>query len=49
MQGGKEGVVQKKITFDDYKKMSVQRGEQWRVMNTFKSRVHEIYTETTKE
>lgn len=45
-KGVKKGIVKKYISFEDYKKCFCNREEQQRSMNTFRSRKHNIYTET---
>ena len=44
-KGMKQGVVEKTITFDDYKKCLFSGEKQYRQMNVFRSRKHEIFTE----
>jgi hypothetical protein len=45
-KGVKKKVVEKNITFDDYKECLFSGIEQYRKMNVIRSRGHEIYTET---
>ena len=45
-KGVKKGVVKKKLSFEDYKKCLLSEKEQYRTMNMFRSRKHNIYTET---
>ena len=45
-KGIKKGVVKKKIMFKDYQKCLFSEKEQYRSMNTFRSRKHNIYTES---
>ena len=44
-KGMKESVVKRTITFDDYKKCLFDGEKQYRQMNVFRSRKHEIFTE----
>jgi hypothetical protein len=44
-KGIKKTVTRKEITFDNYKKCLFSGKRQWRGMNVFRSRLHEIYTE----
>jgi hypothetical protein len=44
-KGIKKRVVEKNITFDDYKECLFSRTEQLRKMNVIRSHCHEIYTE----
>ena len=44
-KGVKQGVVEKTITFDDYKTCLFSGEKQYRQMMTFRSRKHEIFTE----
>ena len=44
-KGVKKRFVKKEITFDNYKRCLFSGEKQWRGMNTFRSRLHEIYTE----
>ena len=44
-KGVKKGVVKNEITFEDYKKCLFSEKTQYRSMNTFRSRKHNIYTE----
>ena len=44
-KGVKKGVVKNKITFKDYKDCLFSEEKQYKSMNTFRSRKHEIYTE----
>ena len=44
-KGVKQSVVEKTITFDDYKKCLFSGENQYRQMMTFRSRKHEIFTE----
>ena len=48
-KGVKKGVVKKKITFEDYKKCLFTKKEQHRTTNTFRSRKHDIYTESVNK
>ena len=45
-KGVKKGVVRNHISFEDYKKCLFTKEEQHRSINTFRSRKHNIYTET---
>ena len=45
-KGVKKGVVKKEISFKDYKRCLFSGEKQHRSMNTFRSRNHNIYTET---
>ena len=44
-KGVKKAVIKKEITFDNYKECLFSSKRQWRGMNVFRSRLHEIYTE----
>ena len=44
-KGIKKGVVKNEITFEDYKKCLFSQKTQYKSMNTFRSRRHDIYTE----
>ena len=44
-KGVKKAVIKKEITFDNYKECLFSGKRQWRGMNVFRSRLHEIYTE----
>ena len=44
-KGMKEGVVKSKISFNDYKRCLFNGKNQYRQMNVFRSRKHEIFTE----
>ena len=44
-KGMKQGVVEKTITFNDYKKCLLNGKPEYRQMMTFRSRKHEIFTE----
>jgi hypothetical protein len=44
-KGVKKVVIKKEITFENYKECLFSGKKQWRVMNVFRSRLHEIYTE----
>ena len=44
-KGVKKGVVKNEITFEDYKKCLFSQETQYKTMNTFRSRKHDIYTE----
>ena len=44
-KGVKKGVVKNEITFKDYKKCLFSQETQYKSMNTFRSRKHNIYTE----
>jgi hypothetical protein len=44
-KGVKKVVIEKEITFENYKECLFSRGKQWRGMNVFRSRGHDIYTE----
>ena len=44
-KGMKEGVVENKITFDDYKTCLFSGEKQYRQMNVFRTQKHEIFTE----
>ena len=44
-KGVKQSVVEKKITFNDYKTCLFSGKQQYRQMNVFRSRKHEIFTE----
>ena len=44
-KGVKKAVIKKEITFDNYKECLFSGKKQWRGMNVFRSRLHEIYTE----
>jgi hypothetical protein len=41
----KKTTIKKEITFDNYKECLFSGEKQWRGMNVFRSRLHEIYTE----
>ena len=43
-KGVKKVLVKKKISFEDCKKCLFSEKEQYRTMNTFRSRKHDIYT-----
>ena len=45
-KGVKKGVVKKEITLEDYKNCLFTKQEQQRTMNTFRSRKHNICTES---
>ena len=45
-KGVKKGVVKKEITLEDYKNCLFTKEEQQRTMNAFRSRKHNIYTES---
>ena len=44
-KGVKKATIRKEITFDNYKECLFSGKKQWRGMNVFRSRLHEIYTE----
>ena len=44
-KGVKKTTIKKEITFDNYKECLFSGEKQWRGMNVFRSRLHEIYTE----
>ena len=44
-KGAKKAIIKKEITFDNYKECLFSGKRQWREMNVFRSRWHEIYTE----
>ena len=44
-KGVKQGVVENKITFDDYKRCLFSGDKQYRQMNVFRTQKHEIFTE----
>ena len=44
-KGVKKVVIKKEITFENYKECLFSGEKQWRGMNVFRSRLHEIYTE----
>jgi hypothetical protein len=44
-KGVKKTTIRKEITFDNYKECLFSGEKQWRGMNVFRSRLHEIYTE----
>ena len=44
-KGVKNVVIKKEITFENYKECLFSGEKQWRGMNVFRSRLHEIYTE----
>ena len=44
-KGVKKTVIKKEITFDNYKECLFSGEKQWRGMNVFRSRGHDIYTE----
>ena len=44
-KGVKKSVIKKELTIDDYKKIVEQGGLIFRKMNTFRSHLHDIYTE----
>ena len=44
-KGVKKAVIKKEITFDNYKECLFSGKRQWKGMNVFRSRLHEIYTE----
>jgi hypothetical protein len=44
-KGVKKTNIKKEITFDNYKECLSSGEKQWREMNVFRSRLHEIYTE----
>ena len=44
-KGVKKVVIRKEITFENYKECLFSGEKQWRGMNVFRSRLHEIYTE----
>ena len=44
-KGVKKGVVKNEITFEDYRKCLFSQETQYKSMNTFRSRKHDIYTE----
>jgi hypothetical protein len=44
-KGAKKAIIKKEITFDNYKECLFSGKRQWRGMNVFRSRWHEIYTE----
>ena len=44
-KGVKKVVIKKEITFENYKECLFRGEKQWRGMNVFRSRLHEIYTE----
>jgi hypothetical protein len=44
-KGVKKAVIKKEITFDNYKECLFSGKKQWRGMNVFRSRLHEIYME----
>jgi hypothetical protein len=44
-KGVKKPTIKKEITFDNYKECLSSGKKQWRGMNVFRSRLHEIYTE----
>ena len=44
-KGVKKTVIKKEKTFDNYKECLFSGKRQWRGMNVFRSRLHEIYTE----
>ena len=44
-KGVKKGVVKNEITFEDYKKCLFSRETQFKSMNTFRSRKHDVFTE----
>ena len=48
-KGVKKGVVEKTITFDNYRECLFSGKSQMRSMNTFRSRKHEIYTESVNK
>ena len=44
-KGIKKCVIEKKITFDDYKECLFKEEPQMRIMNVIRSYKHEVYTE----
>jgi hypothetical protein len=44
-KGVKKTTIKKEITFDNYKECLFSGEKQWRGMNVYRSRLHEIYTE----
>ena len=44
-KGVKKTTIKNEITFDNYKECLFSGEKQWRGMNVFRSRLHEIYTE----
>ena len=44
-KGVKKTVIKKEITFHNYQECLFSGKRQWRGMNVFRSRLHEIYTE----
>ena len=45
-KGVKKVVVKNKITFEDYKKCLFTKKDQERTMNAFRSRKHDVHTES---